>query len=71
MSPAQALKVYEKKVHIARVCKVDKQVVQGWFKSGSIPIEHQMTMEVDTAGRLRASVAPAFRKLIAGEKAAA
>lgn len=71
MSPAALLRFYKTKVAISRAAGVDKQVVQGWFKSGAVPVNHQITLEVATDGQLKADVGKDFREVVArGETAA-
>lgn len=71
MTPNQLLKHYKTKVAIADACGVDKQVVQGWFERGSVPLAHQTTLEVDTGGDLKADVSDEFREVVAKGQAEA
>ena len=65
MSPAALLRFYKRKIEIARAAGVDKQVVQGWFKSGAVPLNHQIKFEVATNGHLKSDVGKDFREVVA------
>ncbi len=71
MSPAQLLKHYGTKVAIADAGEVDRQVVQGWFDRGRVPLDQQTKCEVHTDGALRADVSDEFRDVVIKGAAAA
>lgn len=64
MKPSDLLKHYRTKARIARAGNVDRQVVQGWFERGSIPLDQQTKFEVDTLGKLKANVSDEFRRVV-------
>lgn len=71
MSPSDLLKHYQTKVAIAQAGGVDRQVVQGWFDRGRVPLDQQTKYEVATDGALRADVSEEFREVVTKGQAAA
>lgn len=71
MSPSDLLEHYKTKVAIADAGGVERQVVQGWFDRGRVPLDQQTKYEVHTAGTLRADVSNEFREVVAKGAAAA
>lgn len=65
MSPSELLTHYKTKVAIADAGGVDRQVVQGWFDRGRVPLDQQTKYEVATAGALKADVSDEFREVVA------
>lgn len=70
MTCAQLLRFYKTKVEIARAIGIDRQVVQGWFDRGSVPLDQQTKFEVATNGELKADVSDEFREVVARGEAA-
>lgn len=64
MTPAALLRHYKSKTAIAQAGGVDRQVVQGWFDRGRVPLDQQTKYEVDTGGVLKADVSPEFREVV-------
>lgn len=71
MSPSALLRHYKTKVAIAEAGGVDRQVVQGWFDRGRVPLDQQTKYEVATGGELKADVSDEFRDVVIKGAAAA
>lgn len=65
MTPNQLIKHYGSAAKAAAALGADRQIVHGWKKRGSIPLDHQCTYEVLTDGKLRADVPEGFREVAA------
>lgn len=65
MSPQELLSHYRTKVAIAEAGGVERQVVQGWFDRGRVPLDQQTKYEVHTDGVLKADVSDEFRAVVA------
>src|SRR5262245_44049789 len=66
MNCTELLQHYGTKAAIARACGVTDQHVHGWFQRNTVPLPHQMKLEVDSGGGLRADVSDEYRQLLAG-----
>ena len=64
MTPTQVLRKYGYKAGIAHALRIDRQVVQGWYTRGIIPLDHQIRLEVLSRGELKADVGEPFRQLV-------
>ena len=64
MTCNQVLRKYGFKSAIAHALNIDRQVVQGWYDRGNIPLEPQMRLEVLSRGKLKADVGEDFRKIV-------
>jgi hypothetical protein len=64
MSPSELIAHYKTKAAVADAIGVDRQVVQGWFERGKVPLEQQTKLEVATDGRLKADVSEEFREIV-------
>lgn len=71
MTPEELLHHYKTKAAIAEAGGVDRQVVQGWFERGRVPLDQQTKYEVDSDGALRADVSDEFRRVVRGQEAGA
>lgn len=83
MTPDQLLERYGTKADIARAGEerrkaipemkndgeITRQMVQGWFERGNVPLDKQTLFEVDTGGELRADVSAEFRSVVQGAAA--
>jgi hypothetical protein len=69
MTPDDLLSHYKTKAAIAEAGAVDRQVVQGWFERGRVPLDQQTKYEVATAGALKADVSEEFRRVVQGQAA--
>lgn len=65
MTCSQLLRFYKTKVAISKALGIDRQVVQGWFERGTVPLDQQTKLEVATAGELKAAVSDEFREVVA------
>ena len=65
MTPHQLIKHYGSAAKAAAALGTDRQVVHGWKKRGSIPLDQQCRYEVLTEGKLIADVPEGFRESVA------
>lgn len=70
MSPDELLNHYGTKAAIAAAIGGDRQLVQGWFERGRVPLDQQTKYEVATNGALKADVSEEFREVVARAKVA-
>lgn len=64
MTCDELLKRHKTKAAIARAAGVERQIVQDWFTRNRVPLNHQITLEVESGGELKADVMDEFRKLL-------
>lgn len=64
MTPSDLLRRYKTKIAIAQAIGADRQLVQGWFDRGRVPLDQQTKFEVATDGELRADVSEEFRDVV-------
>lgn len=69
MKPSDLLQHYKTKAAVAAAIGVDRQVVQGWFERGRVPLEKQTEFEVATNGDLKADVSEEFRDIVVQARA--
>ena len=62
MNPKDLIEFYGTQVAAARARNLDKQLIHGWIKRGSIPLAQQCKYEVVSGGQLKADIPPELRQ---------
>jgi hypothetical protein len=61
---------YGTQAQAAAALGIDRQVVHGWSKRNSVPLDSQLQYEVATAGTLRADISDEMRAVLGKQVAA-
>jgi hypothetical protein len=61
MTPADLIAHYGTQAAAANARGLDRQLIQGWVKRGSIPLDQQCEYEVASGGQLKADLPEGMR----------